>query len=240
MEAEPNQASQDEAMAERVAALVSKELAKHKRGPSRDYKHKRPKPEPVSMQELYDLGMAADVPTRLMFFILYLTGARISEAMMIRRRDIREEIVNGVPVVMVNLVTRKNRKEPQREVPIILNSKNADGLMLDEIMRLIENAAFAPDALLFVSCKMTYERMIKRLTANLDAFEWNEYGIRERVSFENFPLFCHFLRHCRASDLVKCYDYNAFELAKYMGWSDPRMAGTYIHLNMKDAVRKMV
>ena len=235
------------------ARIVARIEAKKKRGPGKDYKHKRPKPEPVSMEELYNLGMSADVPTRLLFFMLYLTGGRISEVMQIRRRDITEEVIEGVsvvrvgmptsmgtPVVMVKLVTRKNRREPQREIPIIKNSRNADGKMLDEVLRLIENADFAPDAFLFAASKKTYERMIKRLTANLDAFEWNEYGTRERVSFENFPLFCHYLRHCRATDLVKVYDYNPFELAKYMGWSDPRMAGTYIHLNMKDAVRKMV
>lgn len=240
MEIEAVPAGLENTLAAMEARLMKQIEAKKKRGPPKDYKHKKPKPEPVSMDEIYALGMTSDLQTRLIFFMLYLTGGRISEVMQIRRRDITEETIEGVPVVMVKLITRKNRKEPQREIPIVKNSSHSDGKMLDEVLRALEAATYSPDSFLFVLSKKTYERMIKRLTANLDAFEWNDFGIRERVSFQDFPLFCHYLRHCRATDLVKVYGYTVLELTKYMGWSDPRMSSTYIHLNMKDAVRKMV
>ncbi len=49
----------------------------------------------------------------------------------------------------------------------------------------------------------------------------------------------HLLRHSRLTHLVREHGFNQFDLMRFAGWSDPRPARAYIHLEWRDYAGKL-
>lgn len=50
----------------------------------------------------------------------------------------------------------------------------------------------------------------------------------------------HTFRHTRASDLVEKHGFNAFDLLKFFGWSDLKLAERYVHTHTEDLRAKLL
>ena len=59
---------------------------------------------------------------RILFIVLYLTAARISEIVRVfSKRHIEEAIINNRPFLIMRLVNRKNRKRKYKEISVPLD-----------------------------------------------------------------------------------------------------------------------
>lgn len=163
--------------------------------------------------------------TKALVSFLYLTGTRISEVVGDDNRDIggikRNQIEfvkhQGKDFIFVrNIFTLKKKIYAPRTVPIMID-KEIPYLkpFLNYITKRPDNKRIFP---------------IGRTTAYRN--------IREETG-----LFAHYFRHLRNTHLVTIPEYkniNTKELTELNGWSDGRMAESYVHLSARDTATKMI
>lgn len=89
---------------------------------------KKPVPEAMPIGELAMLGRRyLDPMDRALFYFLYLTGARISEALSVKVRDIDQAVSKDHgKFLKVKLLTRKNRRVKIREIPVPMREVEED------------------------------------------------------------------------------------------------------------------
>ena len=161
--------------------------------------------------------------TKALFILAYLTAGRICELVRynrngikyssIKRKDIKTAIINERNVLVISIRNEKSRDRHTKDFPIPLDKKENIILfnMLVDYINDLED-----DEELFT---FNYQRAYKLL----NPIDFNP----------------HYIRHIRATHLVTVYDFNEFELTKYMGWSDARPAKHYLELKMTDVLRKL-
>jgi len=151
--------------------------------------------------------------TRCLLSLEYLTGARVSELLSIKRIQIEKKVIVGQDFIQLNQVKVLKRRRPFKRTVIIPIGKEREFLVfvIDYINKL------APDDLLFDFTRQWAWKLIKRHTGHYN----------------------HFWRHLRATHLTTDYGLTGQELRHFFGWASSKMADNYSHLNVTDIARKM-
>jgi len=165
------------------------------------------------------------VRDRALFCLLYLTGARIGEvARRLKKKDFEAIKLRDSQFLVVDVYTEKNRKHPNRRVPISMErEKDLIKYVLEYLERLKDEDVLFP---------FTIQRAWQIVSKILIKYK--------KVSKNKFLNANHFLRHCRLTHLVINYDFTDQDLVKYCGWTNSIPATTYSHLRFKDIARKML
>ena len=177
--------------------------------------------EPLSREEVRRIVNALDsTRDKALVAFLYLTGARISEALQVRAEDfqLKDEWL------LVRLITLKKRRrkkdgykpKPPRIVPIPLKDP-----LSRHVLAWVRQVG---EGRLWPFTRRWALEIVKRGARRA--------GIRRRV-------WLHLLRHSRLTELVAEYDYGEFQLMRFTGWSDARPADTYIKLKWRDLAKKL-
>lgn len=191
---------------------------------------KKPVPEALAMQEILELGESYKNPgDKALFYFCYLTGARISEALDVTGRDIKD---HG-DYLSVKLLTRKNRRVPFRDVPI--PTKQKEKAMVSYIHSYVGGDM---DAKLFPG--LTRNNAWFRLSRRSVTIRAVKLGAGRKI-IDNYrkKINPHYLRHCRLTHLVQHYGYNEIQLMRFAGWTNTSPAIVYVHLNWMDLARVM-
>jgi integrase len=200
-------------------------------------------PFPLSMDEIYELGLNADREDKFLLWLLYCSGGRVSEVLPLRKRSFTFELNKSV--MHVELPTLKNRKSRIRIVPIPYNGQYKDSEMCKFVREVITTSDSDEEDRIFNyslnhnNGRVTIYNHIKRFKKDLTVSRFSD-GKRTPVVFEGFSLFPHFLRHCRLTHLVRYYHFDAFRLQKFAGWSSPAPASVYVQLDTSDLISQMV
>lgn len=204
------------------------------------YRKPRVKPvfDTIDIERLYELGeIIKDKRIRALYFIMYLSGARVSEALNLRARDIR---LTDSGEFVITILTLKNREHPKRSNPVLYNANpkheyyhHYEKKMVDFVIGYI--SGFNPDDKLF---NMTRQSVFNKFTHSLFTHTAATHGktiiddIEKRIN----P---HYLRHCRLTHLVQEYGYTEIPLMIFAGWSNTDMCRTYIHIGFKNLANEM-
>lgn len=157
---------------------------------------------------------------RALFIIYYLTAGRASEVVdervpdkkriPLRKMDLKFRKINNVDVLLIDITNLKNRNVKFKTLPIPISK---DKELIDMMMEWVETIKTDDEPIFKIGRKMAW-LIIKGITG-------------ERT---------HFLRHTRLTHLVTMYKYDSIKLMKYAGWTDPRHANRYVHLNWEDLI----
>lgn len=167
--------------------------------------------------------------------LLYLTGARISEALALRKRDFRID-ENGT--YLFNLRTLKAKIYPIREIPIFPNKTDAP--FFDIVKAWLDqnlDSKSDEDFLFPFRTRFSVNDYLKNVW--IDSLVQLDVASRTWIE-KPFRLHPHYFRHCRFSHLASIFQYTELELMKFAGWSSTKPAIFYVKLSYKDLLRKMI
>lgn len=194
---------------------------------------KKPVPEAMSMGEVVELGSKYKVPQdRALFYFCYLTGARISEALDVTPGDIQKhESEQFGKCLIIRLLTRKNRKSKIRYVPVLM--QQSEKPMVSYVNKWI---LWDGGESIFPGLSRTnaWNRLSKvKITIR---------AIHGKIIIPEYTrgVNPHYLRHCRLTHLVQHYSFNEVQLMRFAGWTNPKPAGVYVHLNWMDLAKVMI
>ena len=123
---------------------------------------------------------------------------------------IHEVRSDGKQILEIRMQNRKNKKVKVKSIPIpIHKEKRLVGLLFEYLDTL------NPEIPLFPMSIRTAERIINKVDMN--------------------P---HFLRNIRLTHLVNIYDFNAYQLTRFAGWTSASPAEAYVRLSQKDMIDK--
>ena len=129
----------------------------------------------------------------------------------IRKDDIKEEVIKGIPCVVIRLRNLKNRKDKRKKLPIRLDRKYNEELW--EILKIY-----------LKSIKYEYQELfpfnIRNAQRLINKIKWNP----------------HSLRKLRLTHLVIYENYTDQKLKYYAGWTDSRPAKAYIKMKYEDLI----
>ena len=191
----------------------------------------RPKPYPLSPAQLLAHAEQIREPrAKALFSFLYLTGARISEAVRVKPVDVvyEDEVLARVRLE----VHKKRRAVPRRVVPI--PKGRAAKCYEDLFWRYVKDFLFMHDSL----------EMPFRVWRNMSEWIAREVPPMEvlavlpdgREGYIEKRFNPHFLRHARASHLVEYYGARDHQLRVFFGWADTRMASQYVEMREVDTI----
>lgn len=209
---------------------------------------KKPIPEPISQETIFSLGQTIEnLQDRALFFFLYLTGCRISEALQVMCSDVRNattRLKSGkrVKAIAADLITLKRRTGLPRRT-ILVNPMGIDREMLLIINKQIKTRKDSKE-FIFQYGDLKSGRGRKKAYWHIKKVTYSIRGIAppdgHMVPMPDFGLNLHFLRHCRATHLSEIYGYNDRELMLYFGWSSPMPANTYTNRNPVELLGRIV
>lgn len=204
-------------------------------------KRKSPIPMAIDPQDLFGImkrinGLNTYNKWYLTAFssFLYLTGARVSEGLMMKRGDIdfRED-----DVLVANLRTLKARIYPIRQIPIV--PTRSDKPFYRILKKFLDTEVQEESDLLFPTFKSRFvinHHLKKIKIQNLLQLDPNN----KRWLEQPYRMHPHYLRHCRLSHMTSIYGYGEIELMRFAGWSSTKPCVFYVKLNYKDLLKKMV
>jgi integrase len=203
--------------------------------------NKKPIAETISIEEIFNLGNSVeDDMVKALFFVCYLTGARIGEAIGITRRDIRVSTTKNE--LLIDLKTEKRKDHPIRTIPILImdNVSHTDfnyfeTEMVTHILKYTEN--LSPEALVFpISRQRGFNLLVRYFNVTV------RYRLKDNTATEVMPkkINPHYLRHCRLTHLRQEYGYDMLSLMRFAGWKDTQMCNIYLHLGYKDLTKEML
>ena len=212
----------------------------------------------ASIEEVIELGLGIkDEKIRALFFITYLTGARICEVVRKYKFDI---IQKPAPLEDYDvMISGKNIKRYMKKRvydddgnPIIergmrrkdITFLNRDGrkIMLIFLRNEKNQKKLTKDIPIPLDRQETitiYNSIIDYITSiemNDELFPFGyQYAYRKIKGYFN-P---HWLRHLRATHLTVNYGFTETELKIYLGWTDTRPAAHYIEMKWADLLNKL-
>jgi integrase len=196
----------------------------------------KPIPFPISREEIWELGQRLrNEEQRAMFYTLYLTGARVSEALQIQKRDVWMEQVGDNNVLVFKVLTSKvTSMIPTRNLPV--PCLGIEGNMAMVVWQYRENLGREEERLFHYSRRRAYN-ICTGLIVDTRAINPD----RTYTELLGFKLHPHYLRHCRATHLVVYHGMNnPYDLMKWFGWTDPRRPMTYLQLDWRDMLKVML
>lgn len=204
---------------------INKPLAIYTSDPIKDIAHNRRIVYPVAQEVILQRGLEIkDKELRALYFFLYLTGARISEALKLKYGDINIKSVDKHRYAEVRLITLKNRQKGLRFIliPLYIPLEAQMYAYFAEIYDHRINTVFKD-----VGTRNNVWFKLKNITYDTEVLDLKT---KQRAEQE-VRLHPHLLRHFRLSHLVTLYSYNAFELQDFAGWSNLNMASIYVSMN---------
>lgn len=151
---------------------------------------------------------------RALIAMLYLTGARISELITIKKNQFEYAESRGIKYLIINNVPTLKRRDKffrpfflrkDFEEPFIRHVR----VWLDEL--------FNEDQLLFPFNSSRAWQIVEKYTGKYD----------------------HYFRHVRSIDLVRYYGFNSYWLQRWHGWKKLQSGEAYVHLvgqDLKDMI----
>ncbi|QLJ52549.1 MAG: DNA breaking-rejoining enzyme, C-terminal catalytic domain protein [Candidatus Fermentimicrarchaeum limneticum] len=195
---------------------------------------KKPIPFAInSMEEIFDMGQLLHNPEqRALFYTLYVTGARVSEALAITKRDIWEGEDGGREAYIFKVMTLKKKSMlPVRTLPI--PKEGIEGKMAADIWAWRE-CKDDENAKLFHYSRTRAWNIFSHLVFDIRAITKE----REYIELLDFKMHPHYLRHCRATHFAVYHGWsNPYQFMKWFGWDDPKRPMIYIQLNWKDLLK---
>jgi len=186
---------------------------------------------PLELPTLYNTINQIKTPYDQIAKITYIFGLRITETLQLKPQDLTLENINNQRILTCNTITLKNKTEPIRKIPSW--NINTEGKIQDDIINYLENKEMKKPLFPGITRQNTYYHF-KQTPITIKAAT-----IKPRKTFEiTRPLFPHYLRHCRASHLVNLRNQDHLKLMYYMGWSDPKLAISYVRQDWKAIARK--
>ncbi len=229
-------------------------------------------PYPPSIEEIYakaDLlfykNERLTKQLRALYFFLYLTGARLSEALEFTYNALKMEKVGNRHIYTAMLFTRKNRKKGIRVVPIIITNEY-EQKMFDEFAEVYSHSIdfvfkglIVPSELndgkiknlkyktkagekakvfedRFASTKRRIERLFSVITFKTPVLD----TVQKKVEVEEYRLKPHMLRHFRASHLYGELRLRKEDIIEIFGWSDDRMLQIYTQIYPSQLIESVI
>lgn len=159
-----------------------------------------------SVAEVKKIINSASKPRDRFFLTLtYLTAGRVTEVLDIKKEDFQVTEKNGIKILLISMVNRKNRKQKIKMIPLRFDLEKD---FIDIILGYIEGKE-----------------------GNLFGFNTRQRGWQ---IFREHNINPHFFRHIRATHLVVNRGFAGPKLKLYMGWSDSRPEDAYVHLRWED------
>lgn len=229
-------------------------------------------PYPPSIEEIYtkaDLlfykNERLTKQLRALYFFLYLTGARLSEALEFTYNALKTEKVGNKQIYTALLFTRKNKKKGVRTVPILITNEY-EQKMFDEFVEVYSHSIdFVFKGLIvkselnegkiknikyktkngekvkvfedrFASTKKRIERLFSMITFKTPVLDTD----LKKVEVEEYKLHPHLLRHFRASYLYGELKLRKEDLIEIFGWSDDREMQIYAQIYPSQLIESIV
>jgi len=206
-----------------------------KRGPPQ--LKKKPKADPITLQELYDLLLQLEEKDRALSFLLYLTAGRITEIVKdkktgkggITQENFYEYEKDGELRYGIRMPNLKSPKTFTKDIPIIVKNDIERAMWL----YVANYLANRPVGLVWTDSRNAICNRFRKLkfTAKLTSERDRTYTVGEK------KLHPHYLRHCRFSHLAEPKDVGRdkmtpYELAAFGGHSDIRSSMEYVKMNL--------
>jgi len=150
-----------------------------------------------------------DPETQRWACLLYATGARVSEALSIKAKDITEQENTSDKYLIIRCPVFKKHdgKIQYRQAPVRLDEQ-----WLVQPIRVLLQQAKHPDSNIINAHRATvYRKLVKSIGINPHGF-----------------------RKLRATHLSTKFKFNETKLVKFFGWADFRPAGIYAKANLED------
>lgn len=184
-------------------------------------------PQAVSFQEIEAASKHyPDSRDRFLFDWLYLTGQRVSEALVVTRSAVKVEDMLGKKFMVVDSITLKNKQQPRRTIPVPMFGFEKE--MCEKVWASIEN--LRPETKL---CYFSRYQAFHHLAHVSIPCQFIRSQTRERFDglLQVNP---HFLRHCRATHMEHNHGFDSVRLMQFFGWASGAMPNTYITTNARD------
>jgi integrase len=211
-----------------------------RKGPKPRRNPVKPIPEVMNEEDLYDFGKKYPQPWRCLFYLTYLTGGRISEVLELRRKDMERVDFEDTDAVKVTLITRKNRANKFRAVPIPTCK------MLTEVMDYIDTLPKGGESYLFqdIHClkggrSKAWRMFAKEHTVVRATDARGERPEDKYLSAYVLRMRPHYLRHCRLTHLVNRYGVDSLILMFFAGWTTPAPARVYASADWQTILKRM-
>jgi len=200
------------------------------------YIREKPVADVLTQEDIYSLGLRIyDVQLKALYHILYLTGARISEVLKLRRKDITWGSPQDKKTLVFDLITLKNKRQKHRKIPVVLNSEY-EKKMAEELIEYVNRFEKGNSALFKIERTNATHRLKRMLKIYVRATKDGKTDVVEEYPFRIHP---HYLRHCRLTHLVDMYGIDAVSLKTFAGWTGLDMADTYIRQDWKGLAKRM-
>ena len=175
----------------------------------------RAKPIPKTQLEILieNVGNPRD---KALIILLYLTGARVSEILALKKEDITVDESERLLVAKLPTLKRKSGVL-DRNVAIKREDKYAQ--WLEKYLETLE-----PNQPVIYNQHIPNEPIDRQ----------HAWRIIKKYCREIWP---HLFRHTRLTELAKRF--TEFQLMKFAGWTDTRPAKNYIHLTYQDYADKL-
>lgn len=191
---------------------------------------KKPKPDTIPIEKVYDLWTHIPNPRyKLAYAVLYLTAARVTEALHLRREDITVEKLGNQTVYIFSLINLKNKIHKTKNIPIVPRTIEEKQL----IAYILEYSSTMPYAtpLLAPATRHTIKNYFR------ENIRFTVRTVGKKTQYTKLKLYPHYLRHCRL-DYLK--DLPTFELVAIAGWRSTEPAEHYIRRDWKRIARALL
>lgn len=200
------------------------------------YIRDKPVADVISQEDIYALGQRIyDPQLKGLYYILYLTGARITEALKLKRKDVSWGSPQEKKTLVFDLITLKNKRQKHRKIPVVLNTKY-EKEMAGEVIEYVNRFEKGDSPLFKIERTNATHRLQRMLKIYVRAVKDGKTEVIEEYPFRIHP---HYLRHCRLTHLVEMYGIDAVSLKNFAGWTGLDMADTYIRQDWKGLAKRM-
>ncbi len=151
---------------------------------------------------------------RALISLLYLTGSRISELLVLKRWQISKQNIQDTDFLVLEKMPVLKRRTDNivRTVLIPIEKEKELCKLVVEYINQIQ-----PEEKIFSFTRVRAWQIVKEITGK----------------------FNHYFRHSRVTHLITIYGFSAQELKKFFGWASSKMADTYSHLDITDIAKKL-
>jgi hypothetical protein len=224
------------------------------------------KADVIPFEAIFNLFNSYQEPeVKCLFAITYLTGCRISEALQLKRKDFRDEIVKNQNVTVVHLINLKNRIDPFKDIPLIA-ANDKDKIMIDYVLayknkiasemklfkisrfvahhKFVRQKVFTKLVSWIARCPECDQQLIKLATGEHRCLAHGiidekkiKYDRHDVEGWYNFNP--HFNRHCRLTHLSEA-GFDVTDLMAVAGWLTPKQSATYVRKRWRRTAEKML
>ncbi len=192
------------------------------------YVHRsRPVPQPLRTEkDIMNVAMNYKNPLgKFTFLWLYLWGQRASEALQSKRLDLEIKNWDGNEYLVLDSITLKQKHFTRRSVPVPIRGILKPGI--EWIIKQTEDIEHY-DNIFNIRTRQNLRNQVCTELVNVKAIMPNDE--EEDIEMNIYP---HYLRHCRASHLVRYHNFNLYTLMQFFGWKSHVVASVYAKMDAR-------